>query len=83
MHHIRKQRVIGFFDRRIEQDEQRLRTLMQGGKSERVIRMMEGRLRTAEENRERRLSTLDRNAQLDAEQEPVAAGVLRIVRPSS
>jgi len=82
-HHIRKQRVVSFFDRRIEEDEQRLRTLLQGGRSERVVRMMEGRLRTAEESKARRLSALDTSAELDAEQAPVAAGIFRVTRAAT
>jgi len=79
-HQIRRQRVVSFFDRRIAEDEQRLQTLLQSGRSERVIRMTRGRLRTAEENKSSRLSILDASAELDAEQTPVAAGVFRATR---
>lgn len=79
---IRKQRVKSIFDRRIEQDEQRLRTLREAGRDPRVIRATEGRLRTAQENKERRLRDLDQKAQIDLEREPVAAGIFHVTGPN-
>jgi hypothetical protein len=76
---IKVQRVRNIFDRRMAQDEQRLRTLQEGGRSARVIRMAEGRLRTAKENKEQRLKDLDRKMQIDFEQSQVAAGVFRVI----
>jgi len=72
---IKKQRVANIFDRRIEQDEQRLRTLREAGRDPRVIRATEGRLRTAQTNKEQRIHDLDKKAQIDLERESVAAGV--------
>ena len=40
----KSQRVQGFFDRRIAQDKQRIRTLREAGRDPRVIRAAEGRL---------------------------------------
>jgi hypothetical protein len=77
-HQIRTERVKAVFDRRIGQDEQRLRTLREAGRSERIIRLTEARLRTAREAREARLADLDRRATGDFERETVAAGVVRV-----
>ena len=76
---IKVQRVRNIFDRRIAQHEQRLKTLHEGERSPRVIRMAEGRLRTAKENKEHRLKDLERKVQIDIEQSQVAAGVFRVI----
>lgn len=76
---IKVKRVEGIFDRRIAQDEQRLRTLREAGRNPRVIRATEGRLRTAENNKVRRLSELNEKKQMDMEQAQVAAGVFRVI----
>jgi superfamily II DNA or RNA helicase len=78
---IKVQRVRNIFDRRIAEDEQRLKTLHEGSRSPRVIRMAEGRLRTAKENKEQRLKELGSKMQPDFEQSEVAAGVFRIIHP--
>lgn len=77
---IREQRVHGFFDRRIAQDQQRLRTLQLQSPESRVIRATEGRLRTAEENKQAKLNELRQRAHIDdMEQTPIAAGVFKVV----
>jgi len=76
---IKVQRVKSIFDRRIEQDEQRLRTLREAGRDPRVIRATEGRLNTGIRNKEQRLLELQEKAMIDMEQAQVAAGVFRIV----
>lgn len=75
---IKTQRVESFFDRRIAQDEQRIRTLRIANRDPRVIRASEGRLKTAIKNRDQRLEELKARAALDLEQGPVAAGVFRV-----
>ena len=75
---IKEQRVRSIFDRRIFQDEQRLKTLRDAGREERIIRMAEGRLRVGKENKERRLAELNNKKQSDIEQAQVAAGVFLI-----
>lgn len=75
---IKTQRVNGFFDRRIGQDEQRLRTLREAGRDPRVIRLTEGRLKTAVDNKEKRLNELKMKAQIDMEQAEVGAGIFRV-----
>ncbi len=75
---IKVQRVRGFFDRRIAQDEQRIRTLREAGRDPRVIRASEGRLQTAVRNKAQRLAELEAKAQIDMEQAQVAAGVFRV-----
>ncbi len=67
-----------FFDRRVAQDEQRIRTLREAGRDPRVIRATEGRLQTAVRNREQRLAELDAKSRTDMEQSQVAAGVFRV-----
>ncbi|OHE16499.1 MAG: hypothetical protein A2X96_06565 [Syntrophobacterales bacterium GWC2_56_13] len=78
---IKVQRVKGFFDRRIGQDEQRLRTLREASRDPRVIRLTEGRLKTAIENKEKRLNELNMKAQIDMEQAEVGAGIFRVAGP--
>jgi superfamily II DNA or RNA helicase len=75
---IKVQRVQSFFDRRIAQDEQRIRTLREAGRDPRVIRASEGRLQAAVKNKEQRLAELKAKAQIDMEQTQVAAGVFRV-----
>lgn len=77
---IKVQRVQAFFDRRIIQIEQQLRTLREANRSIQVIRATEGRLRTAKENKQQRIQDLGVKAKTDLEQAEVAAGVFRIVR---
>lgn len=76
---IRQQRVQGFFDRRIEQDERRLQTLMAQNPDSRVLRATEGRLRASKDNKLLKIKELGTKADIDAEQSPVAAGVFRVI----
>lgn len=81
IHHIKVQRVKAIFDRRIAQDEQRLRTLREAGRDPRVIRATEGRLKKAIENKELRIHELNGKAKIEMETGEVAAGVFRVVQP--
>lgn len=74
---IKVQRVQGFFERRIAQHEQRIRTLRETGKDH-MIPAAAGLLRTAEKNKEQRLNDLQEKVRLDMEQAQVAAGVFRV-----
>lgn len=76
---IKVQRATNLFDRRIEQDKQRLQTLHQAGRDARAIRMMEGRLAKGIDNKEKRIQELKEKAAVDIEQEQVAAGVFRVM----
>jgi len=76
---IKVQRVKSFFDRRIAQDQQRIETLRLAGKH-RMIPAAEGRLKVAQNNKDRRLNELKEKVQLDMEQVQVAAGVFRVIR---
>ncbi|MCG7851334.1 MAG: SNF2-related protein, partial [Methanosarcinaceae archaeon] len=76
---IKVQRVSSIFDRRIEQDKQRLRTLHEAGRDPRVIRATEGRLKAGIRNKEQRLLELEEKAKIDMEQAQVAAGVFRVI----
>jgi nucleoside phosphorylase len=75
---IKTQRVSSIFDRRIEQDKQRIRTLREANRSPKVIQMAEGRLKTGMNNKEKRLHELADKAKVDMEQAQVAAGVFRV-----
>lgn len=75
---IKVQRVSSIFDRRIEQDKKRVRTLREGNRDPRIIRMTEGRLQTGIKNKEQRLHDLEEKAKTDATQAQVAAGVFRV-----
>ena len=77
---IKEQRVRSIFDRRIEQDKQRLRTLREANRAPRIIRMAEGRLKAGTNNKEKRLHELAEKAEVDMEQAQVAAGVFRVTR---
>lgn len=77
-HQIKQQRVRAIFDRRVAQDEQRLRTLREARRDPRIIRLTEGRLKGALDNKEQRLRDLDERARIDMEQAPVAAGVFQV-----
>ena len=78
---IKVQRVRGLFDRRIAQDEQRLRTLREAGRSPRMISLTEKLLQADIRNKELRLSELKEKAAFDMEQAQVAAGVFRVTGP--
>ncbi len=75
---IKVQRVKGFYDRRIAQDEQRLRTLREAGRDPRMFRLAEGRLNKARDNREKRIRELKEKARTDPTQAQVAAGIFRV-----
>lgn len=79
VYQIKVQRVQSFFERRIAQDEQRLRTLREAGRDPRVIKATEGRLQTAFRNRDQRLFDLKVKAHTDIERGQVAAGVFRVI----
>ncbi|WP_169734409.1 SNF2-related protein [Desulfocurvus vexinensis] len=75
---IKTQRVTGIFDRRIEQDKRRLQTLVESGREERVIRMAQGRLNKAQENKAKRLNSLRASAEILPDTEPVAVGLVQV-----
>jgi len=77
---MKVQRVTSIFDRRIAQDQQRLRTLRDAGRDPRVIRATEGRLQAGIRNKEQRLRELEQRAKVDMENAEVAAGVFRVMR---
>lgn len=79
VYQIKVQRVHNFFERRIAQDEQRIKTLREKGRDPKVIRAAEGRLEAAKRNWEQRLAELKKKAETDMEREPVAAGVFRVI----
>lgn len=76
---ISRQRVLSYFDRRIANIENTLRTLREKGRGTNVIRATEGRLRVAGENKDRALRNVNKKKEVDFESSPVAAGVFRIL----
>lgn len=81
VYQIKAQRVRGLFDRRIAQDEQRLRTLREAGRSPRMISLTEKLLQADIRNKEQRLNDLEEKAKMDMAQAQVAAGVFRVTSP--
>jgi SNF2 family DNA or RNA helicase len=77
---IKAQRVSSIFDRRIEQDKQRIRTLREANRAQQIIQMAEGRLKAGIDNKEKRLHELARKSEVDMEQAQVAAGVFRVTK---
>lgn len=75
---IKTQRVKAIFDRRIVQHEQRLKNLKEAQRDPRIIRATEGQLRTAKENKEKRLKELNEKYKVDMERSFVGAGVFRV-----
>ncbi len=76
---IRKERVRGFFERRIKQDQQRLETLMLHNPNSPVVRAAKGRIEAAKRNREEKLAELQKKASIDVEKSPIAAGIFRVI----
>lgn len=74
----KSKRVSTILDRRIEQDERRLETLLNAGREERVLRMTRGRLEKAKENKAQKIAALNDSAVILPETEPVAVGVVLI-----
>lgn len=76
---IREQRVRSFYDRRIAQDEQRLKTLLAEKPGSPAIRAAEGRLNAAKTNKDMKLRDLHQRAEIkDMVQKPIAAGVFLV-----
>lgn len=79
IYQIKTQRVNAIFDRRITEHRQRLETLREKDSGDRMIRPAEGLLRTAIENKEKRLRELGEKAHTRFEADPVAAGIFRVI----
>jgi len=79
IYQIKTQRVNAIFDRRIAEHRQRLETLREKDSSDRMIRLAEGLLRAAMENKEKRLRELGEKAHTHVEADPVAAGIFRVI----
>jgi len=75
---IKKERINKIFNRRISQDEQRIRTLENSGGEERILRMARGRLTKANENKKIRLEDTDRKARVLPIKEEIAIGIVDV-----
>jgi DNA-binding PucR family transcriptional regulator len=73
---IRIERARNLFDRRIEQDRQRIVSLRQNQRSDQAVRLAEARLRKAEENRQRKIDELTAKSQVDVDKSEIAAGII-------
>lgn len=78
IYQIKVQRIENFYARRIEQHEQRIRTLSESSRDPRAIRLAEGLRDTAIRNKETRLSELETRKETIPKQDEVAAGVFRV-----
>lgn len=72
---IQRQQVVAHFDRRTRQDEQRLSTMIQNQRSERMQRLAKARLESTRQKRDEKLAELDRKAEIDQQLEEISAGV--------
>lgn len=79
IYQIKVQRVTRYFDRRIEQHKQRIKTLIESNMDQRLIVMSEGRLRSDEKSKAQKLVELEQKKKIDLEQKEVAAGVFRVI----
>lgn len=75
---IRTERVTSIFERRLAQDRRRLTTARESGRSERVIRLIEGSIRKNIELRDAKVAQLEARREVDCERAPVAAGIVRV-----
>ncbi len=75
---IKKERVNKIFNRRISQDEQRIRTLENSGGDERILRMARGRLAKANENKKQRLEDIYRKARVFPVRQEIAVGIVDV-----
>lgn len=78
---IQKQQVRRTFDRRIRQDEQRIQTMRQRGRSESVIKMTEQKVIDNQRVRDKRLTEIEGKADFRPKVEPIAAGLIEVTRP--
>ena len=72
---IQRQQTIAHFDRRTRQDEQRLATLIQNNRSEKIQKLAKARLENTRLRRDEKLSDLERKSEIDQQLEEIAAGV--------
>jgi superfamily II DNA or RNA helicase len=78
---IRSERARYLFDRRIEQDLQRLESLRRNQRSAQIIRLTEARLQKARDAKERKLAELQSRAAVDVHKSEVAAGIIKVRQP--
>jgi superfamily II DNA or RNA helicase len=72
---IQRQQVISHFERRTRQDEQRLATLIQNNRSEKMQKLGQARLDNTRQRRDEKLRDLKQKAEIDQHLEEIAAGV--------
>ena len=74
LHLIQRQQVEAHFERRVGQDEQRLATVIQKGRSEKAVRLAKARLDNTQEKQRDKLAELNRKAEIDQQLTEIAAG---------
>jgi len=79
MYHMKVQRIKSFYARRIQQHEQRIRTLSESRGDPRAIRLAQGLRDTAIQNKQTRLDQLGVKKQTVPKQDEVAVGVFRVL----
>lgn len=77
---IKEQRVSTIFGRKIEQDRQRLATLVENERGEQIINMTKARIKKNEDNMRNRIAKLQSSAELDPESNTVALGLVKVER---
>jgi SNF2 family DNA or RNA helicase len=80
---IRVQRAANHWDRLINQSERAIQTMKMSGRDEKFIRARETRLRNEHENRAEKIRELKKGTEIDPEPSDVAAGVFRVMKPST
>jgi len=80
---IKKKRVETFYNRQIEQHKQRLETLKEKNPDQKIIRAVEGRLKRAEINKEKKNGELENKENTDPERIEIAAGIFQIISSNS
>jgi len=76
---IRRKRIQADYRRRIDQDERRLRTAKESGRSTRIINLAQKKLEAKTRSRDEKLQDLLRKREIDASRTVIAAGLLRVV----
>ena len=80
-HQIKVKRANRFFGRQIDRSERAIKTMLEAGRGERVIRAAKGRLSREQENRDQRLKKLNSLAEVDPDGKLIAAGIFRVTNP--
>jgi hypothetical protein len=79
---VRVQRASNHWNRLIGQSEQAIQTMQVAGRKESIIRGRQTRLKNEMEHKAQRISVLKQGGETDMEQQDIAAGIFRIMKPN-